>query len=323
MRKGSLDEFWSVVLAAGEGSRLLPLTRRLHGENRPKQFAVLKGDRSLLQDTMHRLAPLVRPEHAVVVVADQHVDLAEEQLATFRGADVVGQPRNVGTGPGVLLPLARVLARWPEANVVVTPSDHHFRHPERFLTRLTAAAVAARSAPAGACLVGVEAEGPATDLGWIVPGAPLDVDVEATLVDHFEEKPTAVRAAALHRAGALWNTFVIVGPAWRLWRLAARHLPRQTALFDRYLEVVDGPREAAVLEEIYAALEPADFSRDVLQRAEGLATVPLRDAGWSDWGTPERLIESLEGTAELAQLRQRLDQAPGTRFEASPVRAVV
>jgi hypothetical protein len=72
---------WAVVLAAGDGRRLRPVTRMLYGTDLPKQFAALNSDRTLLQQTMDRLRPLVRPEHTMVVVADDRDALAKAQLA--------------------------------------------------------------------------------------------------------------------------------------------------------------------------------------------------------------------------------------------------
>src|SRR5688572_18497108 len=100
------DRLWAVVLAAGEGTRLAPMTRRLYGEPLPKQFATLVGNRSLLQETVERLSALVPAAHMVVVVPDGYQRLARLQLARWPGLHIVSQPANRGTGPGILLPLA-------------------------------------------------------------------------------------------------------------------------------------------------------------------------------------------------------------------------
>lgn len=128
------DRLWTIVLAAGEGARLAPLTERLYGAPLPKQFAVLAGDRSLLQATVDRLMPLVPPSRTVIVVPVAHEALAREQACKRYGSAgpvrIVAQPANRGTGPGVMLPLAHVLALDPGARVIVTPSDHHYRDAE-------------------------------------------------------------------------------------------------------------------------------------------------------------------------------------------------
>jgi len=54
---------------------------------------------------------------AVDVVGQAHGGLAKLQLADHRGVEIVAQPRNADTGPGILLPLTHVLAHDPGASV--------------------------------------------------------------------------------------------------------------------------------------------------------------------------------------------------------------
>ena len=42
------DHRWGVILAGGDGKRLLPLTRRISGDDRPKQFCSVMGKDTLL-----------------------------------------------------------------------------------------------------------------------------------------------------------------------------------------------------------------------------------------------------------------------------------
>jgi hypothetical protein len=53
------SHLWAVVLAGGHGTRLRPLTRRIYGEPRPRQFASIAGDRPMLGDTLARAALVV------------------------------------------------------------------------------------------------------------------------------------------------------------------------------------------------------------------------------------------------------------------------
>jgi hypothetical protein len=75
---------------------------------------------------------------------------------------------------------------------------------------------------------------------------------------------------------------------------------------DSYRELVGTANEANFLREIYARLPPADFSRDVIEKANGLSVMTLDSCGWSDWGTPERVLRSLEGTTVGVNLSAKL-----------------
>lgn len=302
----SLDrDLWTIVLAAGEGTRLRSLTRALHGSDVPKQFATIQGRCSLLGTTLARAQKWSRPKRTLVVVAAERVDLARSQLTDPR-VELVAQPRNCGTGPGILLPLARVLVRDPHAHVVILPSDHYFRDEGPFQEAVRRAEAAAR-ADGSIVLVGAVPDRAETQYGWIQTaerrGRPCPC------VAGFLEKPPKQVAERLLREGALWNTFVMVGPAFALWGLAEHHLAPQTSLFELYKGAIDTAEEIQVRSFVYRHLSSADFSRDVLEKAKGLLVVRLAPCGWSDWGTPARVFRSLEGTVDYAELVGRMRAA--------------
>jgi len=321
MGRQTQGNLWAVVLAAGEGSRMALLTRALYGREVPKQFAALDGDRTLLQRTMDRIAPLTPPERTVVVVSDTCEELARTQLAGYPGVEIVTQPLNLGTAVGILLPLAHVLARDPNADVAIYPSDHHIRRNDPFCEAVERGVRVSRLCESGVALLGAAAERPAVDLGWIVRGNRLGGQLDrAWEVNRFVEKPPEPLAMLLLGTGGLWNTMVVGGRGRALWELARRHVPEQTRAFDGYLRQVGNPTVRQAREQLYRQLLPADFSREILQVARGLAVVPLIDSGWFDCGTPERLFEWLRATPEMHGLLQRLEAAvarAGARKAAS------
>jgi mannose-1-phosphate guanylyltransferase len=299
---------WAVVLAAGEGRRLSSLTAALYGSELPKQFAVIDGARSLLQATLDRIAPLVPPERTVVVVGQEHGATARIQLRGYPGVDIALQPKNLDTGPGILLPLARILARDPDACVAIFPSDHHVANPPPFLEATCTALAATEAKPDLVALIGVVPDRPESEYGWILPGTPVAALGSTGLRDvlRFVEKPEPEVAQGLLARGGLWNTFVSVAKLSALWRLAAQHLPQHAALFEIYAGAIRADNEASVLQAIYAEMPPANFSRSVLERAESLSVLPVDGCGWSDWGTPERVYQSLAGLGRLDTLRRRI-----------------
>jgi mannose-1-phosphate guanylyltransferase len=307
MEKSTSGNIWAVVLAAGQGTRMAPVTRLLCGRHLPKQYVALISERTLLQETMDRIAPLIPAERTVVVVSETYEALAREQLQEFSGVEIVVQPSDVGTGNGVLLPLAHVVARDPRAKVAIFPSDHHVRRPEAFLEALERSFEVAERSSTGVALLGAHADRPASDLGWIVPGD--DIGEHGARVKRFVEKPAESMASLLMTAGGLWNTMVVSGTVAAMWDLCVTHLPNQTRLFGRYVERVGAPNAREHLERIYKELAAADFSRDILQNATGLAVVPIGDAGWFDCGTPERLVEWLRKTSDRAGILRRLGPA--------------
>jgi mannose-1-phosphate guanylyltransferase len=289
---GGAGATWAIVLAAGDGTRLRSLVRLVEDEPLPKQYATLVGSRSLLQTTIERVGTLAPPERTIVVVSRSHEALARRQLADWADIEILAQPENRGTALGVLLPLARLRRRDPDASVAIFPSDHYVPRPAPFLEGVRGAL---RSS--GVTLIGVAPDRADPDLGWIVPDRPLGGGLEA--VARFVEKPGRAAAAELFRKGALWNAFVIAGRLRELWALVAAHLPLDAAAFG-------GAAGPATLDELYLRARPADLSRAVLEKACDLQVARVEGSGWADWGTPERVVDSLDGTPALDRLLRRI-----------------
>lgn len=288
----------AIVLAGGSGRRLAALTERIHGRPTPKQYCAFGGRRTLIQETLARLAPLVPGHRTAVVVQESHEDVARAQLCRCAGVTVLAQPSDRGTGSGLLRALVHVLGRDPGALVLVTPSDHGVRDRDAYLRGIVAACDA--TDVASAVLLGYDADAPRTDYGWIVPGAEIRPGVRR--VAAFVEKPGSAEAVALEAQGALCSTMVLVARGEALLRLFERARPGLAAILEPLAALPRGAREIH-LRRAYALLPPCDFSRDILAPAGDLAVVrwPAK-VGWTDLGTPERVAEWMGEAPEAAAL---------------------
>jgi mannose-1-phosphate guanylyltransferase len=286
---------WSIILAGGEGERLRPLVQRWLGRHRPKQYCTFVGTRSMLEHTLDRVDPLCSAEHRVTVITRSHLPEAEPQLVKPRAGVVVVQPVNRNTAPGVFLGLTHVRAKDPKAIVMILPSDH-FIHPEDRFVRLVRRAVQAAAELENLVLVGVRPERPETEYGWIVPGKCLGrvEGQEVRAVDGFVEKPGADACQSVMAKGGLWNTLILAARADVLWHMGERYLPEIMGLFEAYGEVIGTPEERAVLEASYDLMPPYNFSLGILGPASA-ETAVIESTGilWSDWGKPERIVETL------------------------------
>ena len=87
---------WAVVPAGGSGTRLWPLSRAA----RPKFLLPLLGERSLLQQTIDRLAPSVPPERTLVVCGPAHAAPVARQLPALPEQQCAGRTVAAGVRPG-------------------------------------------------------------------------------------------------------------------------------------------------------------------------------------------------------------------------------
>ena len=288
---------WSLVLAGGDGNRLRALTTKPCGTSVPKQYCSLHGGHSLLEDAIARAQRVVAPDRVCTIVAQQHRQWWTEcrpLVEALEYGNLIVQPRNLGTGIGILYSLLHILAKDPEAQVVLLPADHYVRD-EDVLNRalLQALERLARDAERPV-LLGLQPDEPDTDLGYILPGDPDPHGGHS--VARFIEKPGYSVAREIIDAGGLCNTFIMVAAARTLLDL---YMPRFAPLvMEMQVGLAKGQNAGSptgswpALLALYDRLPELDFSRDLLEgRAADLCVLRVPPCGWSDLGTPRRVGE--------------------------------
>lgn len=95
-------ELWGIVLAGGEGVRLRPLAQRVCGDDRPKQYVPFFGDRTLLRQTLRRVALGIPPTWTAVTTLRSHAGYFRESYGGSGAPHVLVQPADRGTAAGVL-----------------------------------------------------------------------------------------------------------------------------------------------------------------------------------------------------------------------------
>jgi mannose-1-phosphate guanylyltransferase / mannose-6-phosphate isomerase len=268
-----------VIMCGGAGTRLWPVSR----ESMPKQFVPLVGERSTFQQTLRRVGadPLfARP--IVVTNADFRFIVAEQMRECGAEGDIALEP--VRRDSAMAVAVATVLAgkRDPSATVIVLAADHMVRDQDAFVRACREAAAAA----AGGCIVtfGITPTFPATNYGYIRPGAALDGGT-ALAVRSFVEKPDAATAGRYVAERYLWNSGNFVFRSDVMLGEIARFAPdigtaAQAAVGGMtkdldFLRLASEPFERAPKTSI-------DYA--VMERTDRAAVVPL-DCGWSDVGS--------------------------------------
>ena len=290
---------WALILAGGDGTRLRALTRQIAGDPRPKQFCPLLDGETLLDRTRRRVDLLTRPDRQVVIVTRPHEPYFRP-LVTDLAPDRLGIPPDKRrTAAGLRYPLMRIADLAGDVPVAVFPSDHFVDNDVAFVAAVAGAVDALAADPDRVILLGIEAASPETEYGWIEPAAP-DLGPQPTSVlpiQRFWEKPAPDLAAALLSRGCLWNSFVMVGRVPTFIDLIRAGAPDLVRAFEPVQRVLGSPRERAVVDRVYASLEPVNFSERVLEpSAARLGVVRLKGIEWSDWGNAERVFATIRRT---------------------------
>jgi len=249
-----------------------------------------------LDQTRRRVSLAVPSSQTIFSLTATHRDFYAESLTDMRQANLVIQPTNLGTAPAILYSLLRLSALDQGAAVAFFPSDHYFADDQTFMSHVDSAFTAVKAQPETVVLLGIEADRPEVEYGWIEPATPILGQLPRAIrrVQRFWEKPSANVARSLMNQGFFWNSFVMVGHVDAFLRMIERAVPDLYEAFAAIKESIHTDDEDQVIKHLYASIPPSNFSHEVLAvRANDLAVLPVKDVGWSDWGEPSRVLSTL------------------------------
>jgi hypothetical protein len=115
---------------------------------------------------------VIPPARTLVIVNQNHLDIARPQMAALPSANLLVQPCNRDTGPGLVMALLTLARRDPEATLAVFPSDHFIRSHAAFAASVDRMQRVLAADPEKTVLLGIRPERPDPGLGYIVPATP-------------------------------------------------------------------------------------------------------------------------------------------------------
>jgi mannose-1-phosphate guanylyltransferase len=272
----------ALLLAGGDGMRLRELTCEITGAPIPKQYCPLLHGASLLEATLSRAQLFTSRERINVVVNEDHLPLAKKQLQALPASNILIQPLNRDTGPGMLFALVRLECKHEDPIVAVFPTDHFVDDNGAFIAQVFLAVYTVSRMPDKIAVLGIAPDRPETGYGYILPEMPVGTHEGVYHVKAFVEKPSLIAAQDIISHGGVWNTFVMVFRLSRMMELLYELVPDEC---NKLFELAGSPNRAA---ELYQGLNSWNFSTQVLSRIpQHLIMLEIGNVHWSDWGTRE------------------------------------
>lgn len=279
---------YAVIMAGGRGVRFWPMSR----ERRPKHLLDFFGSRTLIQETIDRIRPIIPPERIYVVTSTSHANELFCQLPEIPQANILVEPMGRNTAPCIGLAALTLMKIDPEAVMVVLPADHRISSEERLRQVILTAADAAEN---GKTLVtiGIPPTGPATGYGYLEQGSLKEI-IDGVSVHHVQsvrEKPSAEQAGEfLSRGGFLWNSGMFVWKASAILEAIALWLPD---IHQRLMDIdisLGTSDEGSIIEQAYGLMKSISIDYGVMEKADNVVVVP-GDFGWSDVGSWDAIWE--------------------------------
>lgn len=280
--------YYGLILAGGRGTRFWPRSRKRFA----KQVLNVVGERSLIQATVDRLAPVIAPERLWVLTSHDLRDIIARQLPEIPKKQILAEPMQRNTGPAIGLAAHILHSVDPNAVMGVFPADHVVGKTGVFRTVLRGAL---RAAAAGHLMVvGIEPRWPETGYGYLeFPKGTRARASQPVPVRRFREKPGMGVARRYVAAGNFfWNSGMFFWRADVLLDELRRHLPR-TATVLASLPPFRDRHFAAKVKQAFPLCDNISIDFAVMERAKDVRGIPAPDFGWNDVGSWNAVYELL------------------------------
>jgi len=281
----------AVILAGGSGTRLWPLSRL----QLPKQFLKLHGEKTLLQSTVDRLAPLIAAEDVLVVTGSEHAQ--GEAYSALQSFKTLLEPVGRNTAPAIALAAARLQQQFQDEDpvMVVLPADHVIKQSGKFQQALQWAIAEADTERL--VTFGIRPTRADTGFGYIKTARAVGESAasgQSLIVEHFAEKPDQVTADRYLESGNyFWNSGMFVWKASAILQEMDRYLPEVVKLVQQILELgQDIPFQEAI-DQRFGEMPNISIDYGVLEKSEKVSLIPC-DIGWSDVGSWDAVHEVSE-----------------------------
>ena len=283
-----------LIMAGGVGSRLFPLSTPEH----PKQFIdILETGKTLIQMTYERFLAVNPQARFWILTSEKYIHFIHEQLPGIPDEQILAEPMARNTAPCISYACRKIAAKYPDATVVITPSDAYVPDHSAFAATIHTAMDYAARQDALLC-IGIQPTRPDTGYGYIAQGAQMpalagnggtgqggNAGSGVFKVQAFKEKPDEETAKRyLAEGGYFWNAGIFVWNVRSIEAELAAHAPGIEALISKVEPHFYTPSEQSVLEEYFPQCEKISIDYAVMEKSSKVYMVPgLWE--WSDLGS--------------------------------------
>lgn len=282
----------AIIMAGGSGTRFWPRSTKAH----PKQFLKIFGDRTMLQETVDRIAPIIPAERVWIITNERYIDLVQQQLPDVPTSNIIGEPVARNTAPCVGSAAALLREKDPDATMVVLPADHRISNPEKFISILETAAEKANQDDA-LITIGIRPDRPETGYGYIEFDKKSGETVkqnEVKRVVQFREKPDLKTARQfIYSGNFLWNSGMFVWKATTVIAQFKEHLPEIYDQIEQLEPAVGTEKQSEAVNSFYQNCPSISIDYGIMEKAETVFVVP-GEFGWNDVGSWRAVYELRE-----------------------------
>jgi mannose-1-phosphate guanylyltransferase len=279
-----MKHFNAVILAGGSGTRLWPLSTPTF----PKQFLPLPSGKSMIQETLERVAPLVTSEQTWVVTGQNMANLVEEHLPNVPHRHILREPCGRGSAPAIAWAATTIAYSDPEAIMATFSADAVITNVDALRQTLQLAYDLATKGKL--VTIGIQPTAPETGYGYIRYGEAISsgYGYKACQAERFVEKPDRETAERyLHDGHYVWNAGIFIWSVKSILTEFQEHLPEVVEKIHKIVNTAEADEAQSTLDDIWPRLQSITIDYGILEKTSNLAVIPA-PLGWNDVGNWEQ-----------------------------------
>ncbi len=279
---------YGVIMAGGRGERFWPLSRI----SRPKQFLQLTSNKTMLEETIDRVGPVISHDHIRIVTGQSMTDLILTDQTSLSSEHILTEPFGRNTALAIGLAAIHLDVVDEHAVMVVLSADHLVR-PQEKLLQILADGAALASREDKLITIGIVPTRPETGYGYIRVGEEFETvgDSKTYEVAAFVEKPkVAVAQEYYYSRRYLWNSGMFIWSVKSILKAIQTCQPEMYDQLMRYREAIGTADELTARKQLYDDAISISIDYAVLEKAENVLTIKA-DIVWDDigsWNSLER-----------------------------------
>jgi mannose-1-phosphate guanylyltransferase len=299
-----MPERYVVIMAGGRGERFWPQSC----EATPKHLLPIVGDKSMLAQTVDRVAGIVPRENICVLTTRSQFDGCRAACPDLPAENIVAEWVGRDTAAATAVAMLMVKRKNPNAAFAMLPADHVIHDTAEYQKLLNVAFESAEMADVLVTL-GIKPTAPETGFGYIQQSGLWQTvgGRQVMKVKRFVEKPNLETAKAYLASGEYyWNAGMFV---WRVPVVEAAfkaHAPEFYTGVQKFEEFVKLPKDwDEALKTIHPTWQRISVDYALMEKSPNVVVVPAT-FDWDDVGawpaiakhfTPDAAGNVLRGTA--------------------------
>jgi mannose-1-phosphate guanylyltransferase len=281
-----------VIMAGGIGSRFWPMSSK----QKPKQFLdVLGCGRTLIQMTVDRFSSICEVDNIWIVTSTDFLGIIQEQLPEIPRSNILLEPCRKNTAPCIAYVSWVIKSINPNANIVITPSDHIITNVPEFQKAIRECLQFTSSSDTIVTL-GMKPDHAETGYGYIEADLSCSTVINKNIfrVDNFKEKPSLETAKEyITYPNYFWNSGLFIWNVNTIVNAFRVYQPQISSLFESARAYYRTDEEQNCINKIYPQCPSISVDYAIMENADEIYVYPA-EFGWSDLGSWSSLHKMLK-----------------------------